>query len=157
MATRKTVVGAKRTYEITSSQLEKFAEGAFSTMECCAFIEFSGVEGIRSVEDAVALRRAASGDVDGHVNEDGFDLEILYTSEGGYRDRGEVDHRGAVLVTTVPTQSRAYPFLLGAGFQKLGTFKGNSLNQVTLWGAQVLRQTAKPTPKDPVESVTVPA
>lgn len=141
---------ATKIVEITGQQIADILEnGVFQRLECCAFVEFSGIDVVRSVADAVALRRAASGDFDGHVDKDG---DSIYGAQFG-------SHKGAVLVTTIPAQSRVYPYLEGAGFQKLGTFRGNVSNKVTIWGAQVIQEGVVDGPKESTEQVkiTLPA
>lgn len=137
MATRgRAVAAARKKVTITSENLQNVIDnGSFEQLQCCAFVEYDGIGNIKSVEDAVALRRAASGEVAGHVDENGSELEVEFADSCD-----TVDHRGAVLVTTISSQSAVYPYLEGAGFQRLGTFRGNTGNNVTLWGAQVLQE-----------------
>src|SRR5690349_11214111 len=122
----------KKEVVITTKDLLKF-EGVnsdgyaggtnFQRLQCCAFVEYSGLEVIKSVEDAAALRRAASGNLRGHTDEDGDELIVSVEING---DEEDLDgHKGAILITTIPSQSNKYPFLEKAGFQRLGTFKGN--------------------------------
>lgn len=149
MATRAAAATAKKTVTITREHLERVIDsGTFAQLQCCAFIDYEGVGNLKSLEDAVALRRAASGNLEGHEDEDGDEL-IVETE-----DNDEIDHRGAILVTTIPSQSRVYPYLEGAGFKRLGTFKGNTFNMVTLWGAQVL-QPGKISSKETKEEVVI--
>ena len=147
MATQKKV--ERKKYVITAKDLLKFEgvttdapsgeETDFCKLQCCAFIEYSGLEAVQSVEDAIALRRIASGDIGDHEDEDGNSLAVVVKeADGDITGLGSYQ-RGAILVTTIPSQSSKYPFLQEAGFTRLGTFQGNGSNMVTLWAATPLR------------------
>lgn len=133
----------KKEYKITSSHLQKVLDdGQFGRLRCCGFVEFSGLDDVTSIEDAIAIRRLASGDVDDHDDEDGSGL-VVEVDVFGEAFSNSLDHRGMVLVTTSQGQHRKYPFLLGAGFKKLGTWPGNMGHTVTLWAAPVLQAPTK--------------
>lgn len=153
-AKKQVVITTENLLNIAGVTTDSYDETGFQKLQCCAFVEYDGVGGtIRSIEDAVALRRAASGDLSGHEDEDGEPLFVNAMYEGGTDTLGT--HKGAVLVTTIPSQHRVYPYLEGAGFKRLGTFLGNAGNQVTIWGAQAL-QPGKLEPKSETrETVTL--
>lgn len=113
-------------------------DGKFQKGQCCGLIEFSGLGIIKNIEDAVKLRRAASGDV-GAFDDDELDdvvFEDAVNGEGLLNDGSG----GVVLVTSTAEQTRAKSaILLGAGFTKLTTFKNRgSGSQLTLWSAPTL-------------------
>jgi hypothetical protein len=126
----------QKTVVITGENIGHVIEGgedAFRGLACCAFVEFDGAGELRSVEDAVALRRVASGNVNGHSSEDDDKYSTLV-------DKVDNLNSGTLLLTTVPNQSRVYPYLLGAGFKRLREFPSKAgAYKVTLWAAEPLR------------------
>lgn len=140
------VAPAKRVFKITAEDLEKFwNEDAFQKGRCCGFVEYDGVDAIKSTEDAVLIRRAASGE-SGVLDDD---YEILSG------DGEEWGTNGVVFVTTIPSQNAKHKFLLAAGFKPIHTFKGNTSNMITLWVAQTLQPGRFHNKKEEYEEVTL--
>lgn len=143
MARTKKAVVPTKTFRITEENFERVS-GSLTMLDCCAFVEYSGLDDIETVEDLIALRRAASGDVD-------IDLASL---------AGPDETDGAVLVTTNSSQSHLYPLLIEAGFKEFQSFEraGAGLKRtIKLWGARVLgSKVAKLHTGEVHEDVTIP-
>lgn len=153
MATRGAAKAAKvkKTYKLDADVFNKFNNSSddFQQLQCCAFIEYSGLDGLNKVEDFIAIRRIASGE--------DTDVEDAY---GG----GTLDYidgtDGMVLVTTVGSQSAKYPLLRAAGFTELSSFERGSYGNrrtIKLWGARTLGRGkyVEPDKKGDYEEITL--
>lgn len=112
--------------------------GEFKLTPCCAFTQYEGLDLIDSVEDAVAIRRAAGDEIHDDMN-CSIDID---------------DYAPNVIVTVAPNQTRRMnPLLKGAGFKKVysGPRSGGTGGNTDLWIATSLKMGGVTEPKSPVE------
>lgn len=144
---KEATTGKKKTkFTLTRENYEKFdyPEDSLGGLRCCAFVEYSGLDDLETVEDFIALRRVASGNDLDEISE-AFDLSLSHGS----------DTDGMVLVTTANQQSK-HELLRAAGFVEFTSFtRKNPTRTIKLWGARTLPTGKFIEPKLGVEEVTI--
>jgi hypothetical protein len=130
MATRVTQPEAagttKTTYKLSLKNFENAATGDYQNEPCCAFITYEGLSEIKSVEDAIAIRRLASGE--------NPEFDDFHQTAGSETD-------GMILATTNSSQANKYRLLRAAGFTELTSFSRGPRGRtrtIKLWGARTL-------------------